>query len=174
MAKNKPMDIVIAQDTREKKPYDFSFYDLKVELVGLPYGDYTLLYPDLRNILVIERKSIDDLANCCGNDRERFERELLALRGYRHAYVIGEFSLSQVIGCCYKSQIHPHSIIGSIAKWQSWGIRFVFLENRTIATYYVASLFRNLANQITNQAKNCCEQFQSPFPIPYTLEFGVF
>ena len=169
MVKIKPQDIVIGQDTREQMPYNFSLFDVVVEKVALPYGDYTLLYPDLRQTLIVERKSIDDFTQCCGNWRDRFERELLALRGYKYAYVVGEFSYLQILGHCYKSKIHPHSVIGSIAKWQNWGIKFAFLENRDVAIYYVLSLFRNIAEAETKLAESHCQQYSQPTNIPTAI-----
>jgi len=93
----------------------------------------------------------------------------LALRGYKYAYVVGEFSYLQILGHCYKSKIHPHSVIGSIAKWQNWGIKFAFLENRDVAIYYVLSLFRNIAEAETKLAESRCQQYRQPINIPTVI-----
>lgn len=164
--KERPPDIVIAQDTREQQPYDFSHYPVGVEKICLPFGDYSLLYPDLREILTIERKSIDDFVNCCGNDRPRFEREMIALRGYKYGYLVGEFSWQDVLTHSYRSQTHPHSVIGSVAKWQRWGIKFAFLENREVATYYVVSLLKNIAVAEIAIAGSHCRQYSQDIEIP--------
>lgn len=164
--KRKKPVMKIAQDTREKRPYDFSKYPVEVLEMSLPFGDYSLCDPDLREILTIERKSIDDFTNCCGNDRPRFEREMIALRGYKYGYLVGEFSWQDVLTHSYRSQIHPHSVIGSVAKWQRWGIKFAFLENREVATYYVVSLLKNIAVAEIAIARAHCIQYSQDIEIP--------
>ncbi|HEY4491557.1 MAG TPA: ERCC4 domain-containing protein [Acidobacteriota bacterium] len=145
MRKPKPESIVIVQDTREQMPLNLAQHGLIVEVDTLPYGDYTVKYPDLRDRLVIERKSLADFAACCGRERDRFENELLALRGYALAYVVGEFGFRDIMGHHYRSLINPNSLMSSIAKWSGWGIHFLFCDNHEGASYVVAKLCTFLA-----------------------------
>ena len=71
---------VIVVDSREQTPLVFTRLQA---IPGTLYaGDYSVC--GLEASFAVERKSIDDLANCCmGANRERFERELHRLRGYR-------------------------------------------------------------------------------------------
>lgn len=173
MARIKRQDIVIGQDTQEQHPYDFKPYEkygITVEKVNMPYGDYTLLYPDLSRDLTIERKSIDDFVKCCSHDRARFERELMALRGFKYAYVAGEFSMLDVERHLYRSKTRTNSVLGSITTWQCcWHVGFLFLETRELAAYCIASFFRFLAEHETGLAKSHCMKFSEPLPVPEGL-----
>jgi ERCC4-type nuclease len=69
---------VIKIDSREQAPLVFT--RLQAVAGTLYAGDYSIA--GLESSFAVERKSIDDLANCCmGANRDRFEHELLRLRG---------------------------------------------------------------------------------------------
>ena len=70
-------------DTREQRPVTLEFKKclvMKSEPGTLYTGDYSL--KGFENLVAIERKSIDDLMGCIGTQRERFEREIIRLKGY--------------------------------------------------------------------------------------------
>ena len=71
---------VIVADSREQEPLTFT--RLQSVRGTLYSGDYSIL--NLETQFAVERKSIDDLANCClSSNRDRFEHELHRLRGYQ-------------------------------------------------------------------------------------------
>jgi ERCC4-type nuclease len=71
-----PPTIVI--DNREQEPLPFT--RLKSIRGTLYSGDYSV--GGLEEHFAVERKSLDDMANCClSGNRDRFERELHRLRG---------------------------------------------------------------------------------------------
>jgi ERCC4-type nuclease len=71
---------IIVYDQREQAPLVFT--RLQAVAGTLYSGDYSIA--GLESSFAVERKSIDDLANCCmGANRDRFEHELLRLRGHR-------------------------------------------------------------------------------------------
>jgi ERCC4-type nuclease len=71
---------VIVIDTREQDPLVFS--RLQSVRGTLTTGDYSIA--GLESLFAVERKSISDLVGCCmGDSRQRFERELHRLRGFR-------------------------------------------------------------------------------------------
>jgi ERCC4-type nuclease len=71
---------VIAVDTREQAPLKFT--RLRAVERALFTGDYSIV--GLEESFAVERKSLDDIANCClSSNRDRFERELHRLRGYQ-------------------------------------------------------------------------------------------
>ena len=73
--------ITIVIDTREQAPLVFS--QLQSVRGTLTTGDYSI--QGLQELFSVERKSVGDLVGCCmGENRERFERELHRLRGFRH------------------------------------------------------------------------------------------
>jgi len=108
----------ILVDTREQEPLVFA--RLPSVRATLVTADYSVL--GLERLFAVERKDLDDLANCCsGQSRQRFERELHRLRGYpfRRLLIIG--SEHDIRQAKYHSNINPQSIIGSLATWE---IRF--------------------------------------------------
>jgi ERCC4-type nuclease len=120
-------DIIV--DSREQKPYSFS-YNSSTE--ALPVGDYSL--KGYEKVFAVERKTLDDLANSLGNDRDRFEDEMERARELRmqeltvlieaprwHVYKYSGDKHSPH----YYSNIYPNSIIGSIASWRD---RYQFLD----------------------------------------------
>jgi ERCC4-type nuclease len=71
--------LVTVVDTREKEPLIFNrFESVPGTLIS---GDYSVL--GLEQLFAVERKSIDDLVGCMGENQSRFERELQRLRGFR-------------------------------------------------------------------------------------------
>ena len=70
-------------DTREQEP--LIFQRLSSIQGALTAGDYSVA--GMEDLFSIERKTVSDLVGCCmGANRERFERELHRLRGYRLVY----------------------------------------------------------------------------------------
>ncbi len=95
----------IIQDTREQNGWNFEIYEECTGIIrqGLTVGDYTTEeILDLENrtdnkILRIERKgSTGELAGNVGKYYKRFERELVKLSEYEHAYIICEFPLDYI------------------------------------------------------------------------------
>ena len=67
-------------DTREQTPLPFA--DLTTERRTLPTGDYSVL--GFERDFIVERKSVADLVQSATFERERFERELVRMRGYSY------------------------------------------------------------------------------------------
>jgi ERCC4-type nuclease len=74
-------------DSREKLALPFS--RLQTRRAALQVGDYSI--EGLEALFAVERKSLDDLAACCGACRERFERQLsnLSQRRFRRLLIVG-------------------------------------------------------------------------------------
>jgi DNA excision repair protein ERCC-4 len=108
---------VIAVDSREQDRLKFTHLESKV--VGLFTGDYSLYKNELR--ACIERKSIADLIGSISVGRERFERELIRMRGYpfRRLVIIGD--RSDIEEHRYRSRMLPKAILHTLAAYE---IRF--------------------------------------------------
>lgn len=88
----------IIRDTRERNGWEFPFYD-DVELISnkLDCGDYTTEL--LEGFVVIERKATaTEIANNLGKKtaKERFYREFDRMKNLRKAYIVCEFTESDV------------------------------------------------------------------------------
>ena len=113
LSKAKP---VIVIDTREQTPLTFT----RLQSVSgtLQSGDYSFLGGE--ESFAIERKSIADLVGCCtGDNRERFERELHRLRGFRFKRLLIVGDELDVIQGRYHSTIAPRSILGTLAAFEA-------------------------------------------------------
>jgi ERCC4-type nuclease len=102
------MTIVI--DTREQNPLIFSRLD--AERGTLQSGDYSVA--GLEHLFAVERKSLDDLAASIGRERDRFERELHRLRGFRFKRLLIVGTEEDVANHCYRSKITSRSVLHSL------------------------------------------------------------
>jgi DNA excision repair protein ERCC-4 len=118
-------------DTREQLPYAFSS-GVKTVVAGLPYGDYSLA--GLEQEIVIERKSLGDLLGSITRERERFERELKALRTYRLAVLMIEADWGSILTGNYRAAVSPAAVIGSLMAFVSrYGVVPVLAGDRGTA-----------------------------------------
>jgi ERCC4-type nuclease len=128
-------------DTREQRPLRFSSAVL-VERCTLPTGDYSIVgYTDR---IVIERKAPEDLWQCCGRGRERFESELARLRDYAIRAVVVEATIDQILATPPAGRIQPATVIRSTISWQQdFAVPFVWAGNpRNAAAWVEYSLLR--------------------------------
>jgi ERCC4-type nuclease len=94
---NTEINFTIIRDTREQTPWEF-YYDKSVaEEVGtLKTGDYTI--KGLEDTICIERKGcIEELANNLGREFARFTKELVRMEEFKHAFIICEFPMGDLI-----------------------------------------------------------------------------
>lgn len=140
-------EITAIVDTREQAPLDLERWGLSTIRGTLTHGDYSLAIPDLRKYIAIERKSLGDFVQCCTTERERFKRELLALRGYRFRFVVCEFELSQVWNGEYRSKANPQAVVSSLSSFMSLDIPFIMAGNAEMAGYVVAKLLQFRAEE---------------------------
>ena len=124
--------MIILVDDREKRPYDFP--GVEVESARLETGDYTV--KGFENRFAVERKSINDLANSVGAERNRFEAEIRRAQSFDEFAVVIEGSQYEVENGSYYSQIHPNAVMGTVEKWPyKYGkLDFVWAGDRDNAT----------------------------------------
>lgn len=141
--------MIILKDTREQKPFNFSFYeDVEAEYnQTLPTGDYTIFgYED--KIIIDRKQSVDEIAANVFD--KRFERELERMKSFDEAYILCEFSVSELSNYANKSK-NPHKKLTSKAIFyrineleDKYNIKFIFSQNRQEAQEKVIELFRNV------------------------------
>lgn len=107
---------LVIVDSREQNPLVFT--RLQSVRGTLQTGDYSILGAE--TLFAIERKSIPDLVSCCvGENRERFERELLRLRGYRFKRLLIVGTEEQVLAGRYFSGVKPQAVMASLGAWEA-------------------------------------------------------
>ncbi len=100
----------IVIDSREQAPLRFRHFPSVV--APLATADYSLLGCETE--VGFERKSLDDLLGSLSRERERFERELLRLRGYRLRRLIIVGTMEQIEAGMVRSKMTPRSVLGSL------------------------------------------------------------
>jgi ERCC4-type nuclease len=80
-------------------------------------GDYSIR--GLEDSFAVERKSIDDLANCClSSSRDRFEHELHRLRGFRFKRLLVVGSREDIATGHYHSRIAPKAVLATLGAFE--------------------------------------------------------
>ncbi len=121
--------MVILIDTKEQKPWDLVG---ESQRVGLKTGDYSVL--GLQDRLVIERKSLTDLANTVVGDWLRFCKQLRRMASMDSAVIAVESSVDELLAYNYTSDVKPMSVLGRCsAITLDYGIPVLFLGSRESA-----------------------------------------
>lgn len=113
-------------DTREQ--HALLLDPMKTERATLTTGDYTV--KGFERKICIERKSIPDLTQSLGRERERFDKEMMRILAYPHRVLMIEGSLDNIIRQEYISRIDPNAVMSSLMGYMSHQIPVFFCGNR--------------------------------------------
>lgn len=122
----KESDILVVCDSREQNALDLDPF--RCEVAGLATGDYSV--KNLEHKICVERKSLADLTQSLGRERERFDKEMQRILAYPHRCLVIEGTLEDVVAHKYQSRIHPSAVLSSLMGYASHGIPFVFCGSR--------------------------------------------
>jgi DNA excision repair protein ERCC-4 len=142
---------VIVIDRREQEPLRFE----RLEAVpGTLYsGDYSIR--GLEASFAVERKSIDDLANCClAAQRERFEHELHRLRGFRFKRLLVIGTREDIAAGHYHSRISPKSVLATLGAFEVRYLPVVFAATPQEAAAIVERWCWYFAREIVENAND--------------------
>ncbi len=144
-------------DSREQLPYLFVNDDLykgtKLETGTLATGDYSLV--GLEDRVAVERKSLDDLMNCLGRDRERFMREMERGRRLESFCVVAECDWRAIAQGAYRSQIRPQSALATIhAIMSRMMIPVIFAGSRAGGEFSTFSFLKQFSYGLEKKAKD--------------------
>lgn len=148
----------VIRDSREKSDQGY-FWEESEWCDGylvqkLDTGDYSI--QGLEKELCIERKhSTAELA--INVNEERFERELERMAGIKHAFIICEFSLSDVLNFPINSgipnyrwaklKVTPKYLLSCITKWQiKYGVKVLFCDDTNGGFEMVSSIMKRFYN----------------------------
>lgn len=162
----------IVVDSREHHPFDFAgegYGMVTVSTGTLQTGDYSIR--GLEDACVVERKSLDDLANCLGRDRDRFLHQLQRGRGLDAYAVIVEASWIDLAQGNYAARsLHPHAACQSVAAFMArLGTPFMFAGSRKAAEYCTWSFLHQYAQGIRRRLKaveQAMDALQPPKVVP--------
>jgi len=137
----------------EQKPYSFRPFRKwfsGMERRKLTTGDYSIA--GLEDRVAVERKSLQDLFNCCSpyHSREAFVPACERLSKMEFSALIIEGSITKVLRSIEFSSMHPNAVFGTIqALAVRWGIQPWFAPNRAIAEEITACLLHKAYQLIT-------------------------
>jgi hypothetical protein len=152
----------IAIDTREREPLKFT--RLAAVERALFTGDYSIC--GLEESFAVERKSIDDLANCClSSSRDRFEHELHRLRGYRFKRLLVVGTCEDIAAGRYHSRIAPKAVLATLGAFEvRYDLPVAFIETPEAAAIQVERWvwwFCSEAVQGVNMLLRSCSRTES-------------
>ncbi len=144
-----PEQVVAIIDTREQLPLDLA--PLAVEVGTLATGDYSV--KGLVNVVNIERKSLTDLLGCIGQDRERFEREVMRMLAYPCRAIVIEATWEDLERGGWKSKVSPAAAVGSCLGWIAAGVPVILAGDHARAGQYVSRLLYTAARRRWREAR---------------------
>lgn len=121
-------DFTVLIDSREQKPYQFQGLKadaaqqhcplhVEWEWATLKSGDYSIQRHETNGI-TIERKSLADLYNSCGQGRDRFEREHQRMAEFHFAAVVIEADMRMILRTPPKhSKLKPKTVYRTMLSW---------------------------------------------------------
>ena len=117
---------ILLVDTRERASYDFRPFRrwfAGIERRALRVGDYSIA--GLESKVAVERKTVEDLFNCCSpsGSRDPFVRACARLGALDFAALVIEGSLEGVLGGTEWSGMHPNAVLGTL---QALAVRWRF------------------------------------------------
>ncbi len=132
----RPEQVTAIIDRREQLPLDLS--PLQTTAGTLATGDYSIV--GLENVVAVERKSLSDLLGCIGQDRERFDREIMRLLAYSCRAIVVEATWADLEAGQWRSKVTPAAAMGSVLGWIAQGVPIVMAGDHARAGRYVSRL----------------------------------
>ena len=151
----------IVIDSREQSPLVFTRLE---SVVGILYsGDYGIR--GMEASFAVERKSIDDLANCCmGANRERFEHELLRLRGYRFRRLLVIGTREDIAAGHYHSKIAPKAVLATLCAFEVRYLPVVFAETPEVGAREVERWAWWFSREVVENANDLLRRSKAASP----------
>jgi DNA excision repair protein ERCC-4 len=142
--------VVAIVDTREQLPLDLA--PLRTEAGTLATGDYSVI--GLEQVVAIERKSLSDALGCIGQDRERFDREVMRLLAYPVRALVVESTWAELEAGGWRSRVTPAAAIGSLLGWIAMGLPIIMAADHARAGRYVSRLLFTAARRRWREARS--------------------
>lgn len=159
----KEPDFIIIRDTREQTPWEFHYEHTVAEEIGtLKTGDYTI--KGLEDKIVIERKGcIEEFASNLGREFERFNKELIRMNSYPHAFIICDFPLQHLIEYPFhrpnqklqqESKISGKYLLKQIMEIQlKYNVKIIFAGSKYFANKSALSLMKRIYERYRKDIK---------------------
>lgn len=110
--------VTVIIDTREQKPV--SVAPLRYIRSTLVTGDYSI--KGLEDFVAIERKSLSDLVQSVGRERDRFDRVVHRLQAYDTKAIVVEASWDDLKKAQWRGKLNSAQVCGSVLGWMAAGV----------------------------------------------------
>jgi DNA excision repair protein ERCC-4 len=144
-----PEAVTAVIDTREQLPLDLA--PLRSERGTLTTGDYSVA--GLESVVAVERKSLPDLLACVGQERERFDREVVRLLAYPVRALVVETTWPELEAGDWRSKVTPAAAVGSCIGWIATGLPIILAGDHQRAGRFVAKLLYTAARRRWREAR---------------------
>jgi ERCC4-type nuclease len=141
----KMMQIII--DTREQLPLFQNWKGLNIVKKSLSYGDYSIV--GFENQISIERKTLADFVACCGNQRDRFLKEIQRYKenGCKFCGLVIEATFQDILYGHWLSNISVITVMSVINHLEiDFNFHFFYDSNRKNIEYWILTRFRRFYN----------------------------
>jgi hypothetical protein len=109
----------------------------------------------------IERKTIPDLITCCTTERERFERELVKLRGFRFRRLVVVGLEADILHGNFRSLANPKAIMATLYCFEiRYDLPFQFCATPEIAGRLIERWARWFSRELYKNANSLLEGLQ--------------
>lgn len=148
MSKKKYEQFRVIRDSREKKNHGWTFRStsscLGTEIKKLDTGDYSI--EGFEHLIMIERKSLDDLWGSLTYGRERFLKEMERAKQIPARYLVIEGTLKDVLAGSKFSAVSGEYILSNLFSLENkYGIRVIFTDKRhDVSQTYMRNLLKKL------------------------------
>jgi ERCC4-type nuclease len=134
-----PLDrLTILKDQQEKPGWSFPA-PIRTVIDHFITGDYAPW--GCEHFFRIERKSLPDLVQCSGNERERFEQgQVPRLLAFPVRILVIEASWADIESGQWRSKVTPNVVRNSLLTWQSMGLSVFMADNAERAAQYAARI----------------------------------
>ena len=104
--------------------------------------------------MAVERKSLTDFVSTVIRGRKRLHRELEKLSAYESACVVVECNFRDLVDGRYRSDAHPHALIGTVASIVvDFGVPVYFCSDRQAACRFVEEYLTRFHRRIARCQK---------------------
>ena len=152
-----PGQVAAIIDTREQLPLDLS--PLQSVVGSLATGDYSV--KGLETIIAVERKSLADLLGCIGQERERFDREVIRMLAYPVRAIVAETTWPEIEAGQWRSKVTPAAAVGSLLGWIAQGVPIIMACDHERAGRYVSRLLFTAARRRWREARELLATVQA-------------
>lgn len=143
-------------DTREQTPLQFG--NLPSERSTLATGDYSI--KGFEDHFTVERKSIADLVQSVTFERERFERELVRVRGYDFKRLLIVGTMADIEEHRYQSRAEPKAVIASLTAFEvRYGLPVCFCPTPATAALQVERWVLYYVRERVHKAQAILERY---------------